>query len=53
MNPFYKIKNLRIFSKLEVITYGLYCLHFIGILTTATITANLDWKYSSLAGLIF
>ena len=36
-NSFYKMKNFKIISKLGIITYGLYCLHFVGILFTTTI----------------
>ena len=34
----FKMKNLKIISNLGIITYGLYCLHFIGILITINIT---------------
>ncbi len=34
---FYKMSNFKTISKLGVITYGLYCLHFIGILITLTL----------------
>jgi peptidoglycan/LPS O-acetylase OafA/YrhL len=37
-NSFYKMKNFKSFSKLGSITYGLYCLHFIGILITITLS---------------
>lgn len=37
----FKMKNMKLFSRLGVITYGLYCLHFIGILTTTTLTSRL------------
>lgn len=36
-NSFYKMKNFKTISKLGIITYGLYCLHFIGILITLTL----------------
>ncbi|OWY20843.1 acyltransferase [Sphingobacteriales bacterium UPWRP_1] len=37
----YKMKNFTLATKLGLITYGLYCLHFIGILTALTITQQL------------
>lgn len=37
----FKISNFKAISKLGLITYGLYCLHFIGILTTTTFTNRL------------
>ena len=37
----FKMKNLKLISSLGVITYGLYCLHFIGILIATTITSKL------------
>jgi peptidoglycan/LPS O-acetylase OafA/YrhL len=40
-NSFYKMSDFKIASKLGVISYGLYCLHFIGILVTITITEKL------------
>jgi len=40
-NSLFKLSNFKTISKLGVITYGLYCLHFIGILTTTTITNKL------------
>jgi peptidoglycan/LPS O-acetylase OafA/YrhL len=40
-NSFYKMSNFKIASKLGVISYGLYCLHFIGILITITISEKL------------
>lgn len=41
---FYKMKNFKVFSSLGVITYGLYCLHFIGILIVTTLTSLLHWN---------
>jgi peptidoglycan/LPS O-acetylase OafA/YrhL len=35
---FLKFSDFRLVSKLGIISYGLYCLHFIGILTTLTLT---------------
>lgn len=35
---FFKMSRFKWLSKLGVITYGLYCLHFIGILITTTLT---------------
>ena len=41
---FFKMKNFKLFSRLGVITYGLYCLHFIGILIATTVTSRLSWN---------
>lgn len=41
-NSLFKISNFKTISKLGLITYGLYCLHFIGILTVTTITNKLN-----------
>jgi len=41
-NSLFKMKNLKRISELGVITYGLYCLHFIGILIATTITSRLS-----------
>lgn len=38
---FFKMSTFKTFSKLGVITYGLYCLHFVGILMATTITKKL------------
>ncbi len=38
---FFKMSQFKTISKLGIITYGLYCLHFIGILVTLTITRKL------------
>jgi peptidoglycan/LPS O-acetylase OafA/YrhL len=40
-NSFFKMSQFKTISKLGIITYGLYCLHFIGILVTLTITRKL------------
>jgi peptidoglycan/LPS O-acetylase OafA/YrhL len=40
----FKMRNFENFSRLGVISYGLYCLHFIGILITTTITSKLGWN---------
>ena len=40
-NSLFKMKNLKLPSQLGIITYGLYCLHFIGILITINITRML------------
>jgi peptidoglycan/LPS O-acetylase OafA/YrhL len=40
-NSLFKLSSFRYLSKLGVFSYGLYCLHFIGILITTTITAKL------------
>lgn len=43
-NSFFKMKNFKAISKLGVITYGLYCLHFIGILITLTLMRKLNFS---------
>lgn len=35
---FFKMSNFKLISKLGTLTYGMYCLHFIGILITISIT---------------
>lgn len=40
-NSLFKMKKWALAGKLGLITYGLYCLHFIGILTALTITQKL------------
>jgi peptidoglycan/LPS O-acetylase OafA/YrhL len=41
-NSFYKAGNFKFISRLGTITYGLYCLHFIGILITTNTTKQLQ-----------
>lgn len=41
---FFKFSNYKTISSLGIITYGLYCLHFIGILITTTLTKKLGWN---------
>jgi len=41
-NSFFKMSSFKKISKLGTITYGLYCLHFIGILIAITITKKLS-----------
>ena len=41
-NSLFKMKNFRTISNLGIITYGLYCLHFIGILITINLTRMLS-----------
>lgn len=43
-NSFYKMSNFKTISKLGVITYGLYCLHFLGILVATTLTKKLGYN---------
>lgn len=43
-NSFFKMSQFRTISKLGNITYGLYCLHFIGILITLNITRILSFN---------
>lgn len=40
-NSLFKMSDFKRISKLGTITYGLYCLHFIGILVATTITKKL------------
>lgn len=40
-NSFFKMSQFKRISQLGIITYGLYCLHFIGILITTTLTKKL------------
>lgn len=40
-NSFFKMGKFKTISKLGIITYGLYCLHFVGILIATTITKKL------------
>lgn len=44
VNSFYKMQRFKTLSKLGTMTYGLYCLHFIGILTITTLTSHLGWN---------
>jgi peptidoglycan/LPS O-acetylase OafA/YrhL len=37
-NSLFKMSNFKTISKLGIITYGLYCLHFVGILITTNLT---------------
>ena len=41
-NSFFKFSNFKRLSNLGKITYGLYCLHFIGILVVLRITDFLN-----------
>ncbi|WP_020533643.1 acyltransferase family protein [Flexithrix dorotheae] len=43
-NSYFKLSRFRTISKLGGITYGLYCLHFIGILITITLTKKLSFN---------
>ncbi len=45
-NSFYKLSNLKYISKLGKITYGLYCLHFIGILISINLTKMFSFNTS-------
>lgn len=40
-HSFFKLSKFKAISKLGVISYGLYCLHFVGILIATTITKKL------------
>lgn len=43
-HSFFKLSKLKTISKLGKITYGLYCLHFIGILITTTLTQKFNFN---------
>jgi peptidoglycan/LPS O-acetylase OafA/YrhL len=45
-NSFYKMSDFKQISKLGTISYGLYCLHFIGILITITLSKELHLNES-------
>lgn len=45
-NSFFKCKNFKLISYLGTISYGLYCLHFIGILTVITLTKKFGLNQS-------
>jgi peptidoglycan/LPS O-acetylase OafA/YrhL len=47
-NSFYKFSQFRIMTKLGVYTYGLYCLHFIGIMAAELIAAKLNFNMHNL-----
>ncbi len=38
LHSLFKVSNLKMISRLGIITYGLYCLHFVGILIATTLT---------------
>jgi len=40
----YQMSDYKFFSKLGTYTYGLYCLHFFGILLVAKLLARLGWN---------
>ena len=40
-NSFFKMGRFTVISKLGIISYGLYCYHFVGILITTTLTKKL------------
>lgn len=43
-NSLFKMKNFKLVTKLGQVTYGLYCLHFIAILVSTTLTKTLGWN---------
>jgi peptidoglycan/LPS O-acetylase OafA/YrhL len=43
-NSLFKLGNLKVISKLGTISYGLYCLHFIGILITTNTFKIFHWN---------
>ncbi|HBX53004.1 MAG: acyltransferase [Bacteroidetes bacterium RIFOXYB2_FULL_35_7] len=44
INSLFKLSNFKKISNLGIITYGLYCLHFIGILITINITKYFNFN---------
>ena len=46
-NSLFKFSNFKLVSKLGVYTYGLYCLHFVGILVVQTIAQKTGWNLHS------
>jgi peptidoglycan/LPS O-acetylase OafA/YrhL len=46
-NSFFKFSQFKLISKLGLYTYGLYCLHFIGILVVQTIAQKTGWNLHS------
>lgn len=44
INSFFKLSKFKRISKLGVITYGLYCLQFIGILVATHLSEMMDWN---------
>lgn len=46
VNSFFKLGKIRLFSSLGVISYGMYCLHFIAILIALTLTRILHLNTS-------
>ena len=47
-NSFFKFSNFKIISRLGIYTYGLYCLHFIGILVAEKISDKLHLSGTTL-----
>lgn len=43
-NSFFKMSHFKLITKLGAISYGLYCLHFIGILVTTTLMNKLAFN---------
>lgn len=52
-NSFFRMSQFKVISKLGVISYGLYCFHFIGILVTTTLTGLLSFNTELWQVLIF
>lgn len=48
VNSFFKMSKLRLVSKLGVYTYGLYCLHLLGMYITVRIVVKLGWAEGKL-----
>jgi peptidoglycan/LPS O-acetylase OafA/YrhL len=47
-NSFFKMSRWRLMSKLGVYTYGLYCLHLLGMYITVRIVVKLGWHEEKL-----
>jgi peptidoglycan/LPS O-acetylase OafA/YrhL len=52
-NSFFKMSNFKLISNLGKISYGLYCLHFIGILIATTLAKKLGMNNSFFSVFIF
>ena len=50
-NSFFKMKNWKRITRWGQMTYGLYCLHFVGILAALVISKKMAWE-GSIAGVL-
>ena len=53
LNSLFKMSKFKLISNLGIISYGLYCLHFIGILITISITQKMGINNNLWEVLIF